>query len=164
MRAKPDMQFHSASPADSLVDEIKASHLLLELLKREQAQLIEANIDGLTMVAEEKAQMVAQLASLAKTRHQALASAGFAAEEAGMQKWLESPCATVAANTSWIELLTLARSAKEFNRTNGLLISKHLVRTQNALNVLRGNVQGGGFYGPDGQATARTGTRNLVVG
>jgi flagella synthesis protein FlgN len=158
------MQSSSTSPAHSLNDEHKAVHHLIQLLKQEQAQLIDADIDGLTVLTEEKAKAVAHMAELADLRYQALAAAGFAPKEAGMQEWLKSPSATVTADKSWNELLTLARSAKELNRTNGLLINKHMMRNQTALNVLHGNAPGGAFYGPDGQSTAKSTTRNLVIG
>lgn len=158
------MQAFGTSPADSLHEELKATAHLLQVLKQEQAQLVAANIDGLTAQTEEKAKIVARMSELARWRHSALAAAGFAAGEEGMQEWLKSPDATAAIGKSWKELLGLAQIGKELNRTNGLLIGRHMTRNQTALNVLQGSTHGGTFYGPDGQATNKPGGRGLVLG
>jgi flagella synthesis protein FlgN len=158
------MQSFGPNPADSLNEEHKATRHLIQLLKQEQTYLVQADIDGLTRITEEKAKVVNQMAELANLRYQTLAAAGFEPKEAGMQEWLKSPAATATASKSWMELLTLAQSAKELNRTNGLLINKHMMHNQTALNVLRGNAQGGNLYGPDGQSMQKAGTRNLVIG
>lgn len=158
-----------SSPVATLVEELDTAHHLQQLLQLEQTQLIKADIDGLTALTEQKATLVARMTELAKSRHRALAAAGFPAAEAGMQTWLHSiPAATdgsaAKARKSWIDLLALAQSAKQLNRTNGILINMHLARNQTALNVLRGNTQGGNFYGPDGQQSMKAAARGLVVG
>ncbi len=151
------------SPAHSLHEENHAARTLLDLLKKEQAQLIAANIEGLTTLTEEKNRLVSEMAALAAKRHQALATAGYEAKESGMQAWLASmPSATI--SEAWNELLALATVAKELNRTNGLLIGKHLARNQNALNVLKGGPQGQSLYGPNGQSTVKTTIRGLAIG
>lgn len=149
-------------PATSLGEEIGAGKALLQLLKQEQEHLIKADLDGVTVVAEEKAKTVARMTELALQRHRSLAAAGFEASEAGMQNWIRK--ADAAAGKSWNELLDIAREAKELNRTNGLLIGQHMARNQNALNVLQGTPQGASLYGPDGQATSKSTSRTLVVG
>lgn len=158
------MQAFGTSPADSLHEELEATHRLLQILKQEQARLVEADIDGLTALTEEKARIVARMSELARSRHSALAAAGFAAAEEGMQEWLRGPDATAAIGKCWKELLALAQSGKEVNRTNGLLIARHMTRNQTALTVLQGSAHGGTFYGPDGQATSKPGGRSLVLG
>ncbi|MES2934957.1 MAG: flagellar protein FlgN, partial [Pseudomonadota bacterium] len=96
-------------------------------------------------------------------RHMALEKAGFAPQDASMQSWLSNPSQT-AAIKGWNELLAQVAAAKELNRINGLLISKHMARNQTALNVLHTAPQSGNFYGPNGQSTITTSTRSLVVG
>ncbi|MBC7512976.1 MAG: flagellar protein FlgN [Herminiimonas sp.] len=156
------------SPADSLPQEQQAARVLIDLLQQEQAALISADIDSLTMITERKTPVVAQMSELATKRHRALATLGHAASEIGMQAWVESPQPGQAEHTqaaaAWTALLAMARQAKEINRVNGLLISSHIARNQSALNVLRVQTGGGNFYGPDGQATARGVGRGLVVG
>src|SRR4051812_40006900 len=159
------MHSSGISPADNLSKEGEATRSLLDLLKKEQAELIDANIEGLTALTEEKAKVVAHMAALAASRHQALVAAGYPAKEEGMQAWLQSQEADTSDHESWTALLALTKEAKELNRVNGLLVNKHMVRNQAAMNVLRTNTHGGNFYGPDGQSS-NTGlsTRKLVVG
>ncbi|KIF82166.1 flagella synthesis protein FlgN [Noviherbaspirillum autotrophicum] len=158
------MHASGTSPAHGLDEEQQAANSLLQLLQQEQAALVNADVDGLIKLTGEKAKLAAQMTQLAKRRHKALAAAGFDATEAGMQSWLGSSGATTADNKVWTDLLAVMQAAKEHNRVNGLLISQHMTRNQNALNVLQGNAQGGPIYGPDGQATTKIGSRRLVVG
>jgi flagella synthesis protein FlgN len=157
------MDSFGTNPAGSLSEENKAARSLLQLLQQEQDRLVAAKIDGLVELTEEKAKIVTRMTELANLRHSALASAGFEPKETGMKAWLEK-VASKTISKSWTELLSLMRHAKEMNRTNGLLISKHLVRNQIALNVLQGTPQGGNFYGPDGQAKPYASARGLAIG
>jgi flagellar biosynthesis protein FlgN len=153
----------ASNPAASLVEENQTVARLLQLLEQEQQQLIGANIDDLTVLMEEKAQIVIKMAELAKQRYRTLGEAGFEPQESGMQAWIDAS-KSIAAGKSWTALLELARNAKELNRINGMLIGKHMVRNQNALNVLQGGSQAGSFYGPNGQSTIKPGSRSLVLG
>jgi flagella synthesis protein FlgN len=151
------------SPADSLSEEHKTIRALTQLLQQEQAQLIEANIEGVAALTEPKARAAARMAELANLRYQALRAAGFEPEETGMKAWLASPGVSLTANQSWQELMELAETAKELNRVNGTLISKQMVRNQNALNVLQfGSLEGNHVYGPNGQ-TAHSGFGRHIV-
>ena len=158
----------ATSPADSLPQEQQAARVLIDLLNQEQALLIAADIDGLAMVTERKAPVVAQMSELATRRHRALAAAGHAASELGMQAWVAEKAngkpVFATAEATWIALLAMAKQAQEINRINGLLINTHMARNQSALNVLRVQAGGGNFYGPDGQSAARGMGRGLVVG
>ncbi|RJF98679.1 flagella synthesis protein FlgN [Noviherbaspirillum saxi] len=156
------MQNPGNSPAESLAEEISVGTNLLQLLKQEQDFLINADLEGLTGVTEEKNKAVARMMELALSRHRTLAAAGLEASESGMQRWTEAAPAAVI--QSWDQLIGIARQAKELNRTNGLLISQHMARNQNALNVLQGERPGGGMYGPNGQTATQSGRRTLVVG
>jgi flagellar biosynthesis protein FlgN len=158
------MQSSVSSPADSLADEVSAAGQLLQLLEQEQTYLVNADVEGLSRLTGEKANIVARMTELAKRRHRALAVAGFAADESGMSVWLNSAAATASANQSWNQLLTIAQQAKEMNRTNGVMINRQIARNQNALNILHGAPQGGAIYGPDGQSASQSGSRRLVVG
>lgn len=150
------------NPADGLDDEIKESNTLLQLLKDEQDVLIRADVEELARLTEEKNKSIARMAELAQRRHRVLAATGFEASEAGMKVWLKS--AAPAAARMWTSLLDVARQAKEQNRINGLLIGKHMARTQAALNILHGGQQAGNMYGPNGQSTGQAGSRKLVIG
>lgn len=158
------MQSFGTSPADSLDEELDGIRHLLQLLKQEQTQLVAANVDGLPALTEQKARIVATMSDLARVRHSALATAGFTAAEEGMRAWVQTPAASAATGKSWTELLTLAQAGKDLNRTNGLLIARHMARNQGALNVLQGGAQGASLYGRDGQTTNHAGGRRLVIG
>lgn len=158
------MQSSGTSPADSLAEELTAASGLLQLLEQEQARLADADVEGLSKLTGEKANLVARMTDLAKRRHRALAAAGFSADESGMPDWLHSSAATAGANQSWTQLLNIAQQAKELNRINGLMIGQQLARNQGALNILQGDQHGGAIYGPNGQSASQSGSRRLVVG
>lgn len=148
---------------DSLPEEGETMRRLLQLVEQEQALLLAANLEELASLTEEKAKTVARMAALAHRRHQLLATAGFDASETGMQAWIASSGASSARET-WREMCTRTAAAQELNRTNGLLISRHMTRNQTALNILQGAGQAGGFYGPNGQSTVKPPVRNRVIG
>ena len=153
----------STSPMTSLPEEQQVMTLLLELLKQEQAHLVSADIDSLTEVTAQKSALVGEMAALAKVRHNALGAAGFAAQESGMQAWMTASGSS-ADNRLWQQVLDLTRAAKEINRVNGMLINKHMVQSQGALNALRPNAQGGDVYGPSGHASNAPANRRFVIG
>jgi len=153
----------AASPMTSLREEHKLMTALLELLKQEQQHLLAADIEQLTELTARKAALVTQMAALAGQRHEALAAAGFPAQEEGMDAWLGSSDEAGAA-PQWSALLDVTRSAKELNRINGMLVNKHLAHTQGALNAMNPASQSGNFYGPSGQTTTNASSRRFVAG
>lgn len=161
------MPSSAAYPAAQLAEECQLASHLVALLQQEQACLIQADIDGLTGLTEQKSKAVATLSELAAARHHSLASLAFPANETGMQQWLSTASPTSREKRSWEELLEKMQAAKELNRTNGILIHTHMARNQSALHVLHGNAphaQGSTLYGPNGQSTAKPVGRGLVVG
>ena len=154
----------ASDPAASLPSEQRVTSALLQLLKQEQATLIEATIDGLTELTRVKATHIHELGVLAKQRYAALASAGFEANEGGMRKWADTQPGHSNAHMLWDGLLELATEAKELNRINGMLVARHLLRNQTELNILQGKPQNGNFYGPDGQSTGKGMGRGLGIG
>jgi flagella synthesis protein FlgN len=151
-------------PSHSLAEEKQATLRLVTVLQQEQ-NLLSGNgdTDEIAELIGEKARIVATMAGLADGRHKILAAAGFAAGENGMQAWLDQH-GTAADKQVWEELFTLAQSARELNRVNGLLIGKQMAINQNAMNILQGKTAGGTFYGPDGQSNVRTSSRPLGIG
>ncbi|MHB1676854.1 MAG: flagella synthesis protein FlgN [Sulfuriferula sp.] len=136
---------------------------LLELIQQEQALLVTNSIKDMQHLIDSKAKYISHLANLAHQRHLTLASNGLQADEAGMQIWLEQNNAAIV-NDSWQKLILKVQTAKEYNRTNGLLINTQLNRNQSTLNVLRGSNNTGSFYGPNGHTTRTTLPRSLLVG
>lgn len=153
---------HPVTPMSSLREEQRVITELLEVLKQEQQQLLAADIDGLTALTPRKSSLVNDMAVLASQRHNALGAAGYKAEEAGMEAWLAASGDAEAAPL-WSQVLEQTRQAKELNRVNGTLISKHLSHTQGALQALRPQAQGN-FYGPSGQPTSATPRRGFLAG
>jgi len=153
----------SVTPFSSLRDEQERMTSLLALMKQEQLHLVAAEIDAITEITTRKTVLVGQLSQLAAQRHQALAAAGFAAAEEGMDGWL-AQAGNPEAAALWAELLGTTREAKEQNRLNSLLVNKHMLHTQGALNAIRPPAQSGNFYGPSGQATSNTISRRVVIG
>ena len=152
----------SNSLLNNLRDEHKAMAQLVELIKQERVQLLEANIDKLNELTQEKSRLVAHMSELANRRDNALAAAGFTSKETAMKSWLST--AGSDAGAAWSALLSLTESAKELNRVNGMLINRHMSDNQNALNALHAAPQGSNVYGPNGQSTVKPVTRRLVVG
>lgn len=149
-----------------LNQEIGAARKLVDILQEEQNHLLSANIDRLEPLVAQKAALVVELSSYTRERHEYLKQAGRETTQAGMQSWLENEAGTAQAAQTWQELVTLSRSAKELNRLNGLLISSHLSRNQQALLILRGNSQPeAGSYGPDGHPSRVSATplRSVVT-
>ena len=161
------MMTPSVNPVSKLSQELDTARQLTHLLKQEQTLLIDADIESLSTLVQKKAQIMARLADLGASRLDALKQAGYAVEEASMQKWLNSslPASVnrAAARKSWDELSTLIHTAKEINRTNGLLIGTHASRNQATLQALQGNPSGQ-VYGADGQTSVQSSRRSLIVG
>lgn len=148
---------------ENLSEENQAIHSLMKLIQDEQALLINANIEEIKQIVEQKAQHVAKLAELSNKRHLILAMAGHQPDETGMQTWIQQNSAQTV-NDAWQALLSQVKAAKELNHTNGLLINTHLSRNQSTLNVLRGSTKTGNFYGPDGKTSSVTKSRSIVAG
>ncbi|MFD2272979.1 flagellar biosynthesis anti-sigma factor FlgM [Undibacterium arcticum] len=94
-KGKP-MRSPVPSPIDRLAEEHQAIVDLNQILEQEQAHLIQADIDGLNSLVDEKNRIVARMTALTNARHQSLAAAGYAASDAGMQSWLDHKGGTIA--------------------------------------------------------------------
>ncbi|MCE3604399.1 flagellar protein FlgN [Massilia sp. P8910] len=153
----------TASPSTTLPQELALITSVLELMKQEQQLLVSADTAGLAELTPRKAQVVVDITALAQQRYQRLAAAGFAADDSGMQTWVDSH---VEALPGWQALLDVTREAKELNRINGMLINKQLSHTQSLINAMRTPTSGGeaAVYGPRGQATPTGPSKRYVVG
>lgn len=149
---------------DALAEERRAVGSLVTLLRSEQGCLSQASVLALSTLTPEKAALVANVSELTRSRHRALADAGYAPDDLGMRAWLNSDAGRSSANT-WAETLELLRSAQELNRVNGLLIGQQLSRSQRLFNALQSAVRPAALYGRNGHATngAAVG-RGLSVG
>jgi flagella synthesis protein FlgN len=157
------MTSNSLLPSQTLADEKQVTSRLVAALQHEQ-DLLSGNgdADKIPEIINDKANIVANMATLADQRHKTLAALGFIAGENGMQSWIEQH-GSAEDKQVWEELFALAQSARELNRLNGLLIGKQMAINQNAMNILQGK-SNGSFYGPDGQSSLRSSGRPLGIG
>lgn len=147
---------------EHLIEENAVMRDLLELVEQEQSLLIQNNIKNVQQLLGKKSKYISELSALAHQRHLTLGATGQVTDESAMQEWLEQN-PSPAVKEAWQNLLSQTRAAKEFNRTNGLLINTQLTRNQNTLNVLSGSNSHGNFYGPNGQTTRSTPSRGSIV-
>ncbi|NHZ61000.1 flagella synthesis protein FlgN [Massilia genomosp. 1] len=155
----------TATPSTTLPQELALITSVLELMTQEQQLLVSADTAGLDQLTPRKAQAVLEMTTLAQQRHAHLAAAGFAADEGGMQAWMNRHGAADALS-SWQALLDKTREAKELNRINGMLITKQLSHTKGLINAMRTPTSGGeaGVYGKSGQAAPGGPSKRYVVG
>jgi flagella synthesis protein FlgN len=151
----------SSQPVSFTQDALLVSELIT-LLEREQAHLVKADVDAIEAVLEEKSLLLQRLNLVAKARYMLLQAHGFTSDESGMSAWLEKQ-AKKEITVAWANFQKSLAQAKELNRLNGTLISKHFNRNQELLNHLQGNSDVNSVYGPDGQATSKGPSRSGLI-
>lgn len=154
------------NPAARLDEELGAMQALRDLLQQEQAALSVADASACEALLSHKAALVAQLATLAAERHQALGDVGQAPNEHGMREWLKQ--ATEASDTHealapWEALILTTREARALNQTNGALLLQLRANNQLALQSLRGHRETDG-YDPGGQPHPVRHSRARAIG
>jgi len=139
---------------------------LVDLLHQEQTVLSQAPtlelMDEINQLTQKKHQVIRDVAQLAQLRTKELLRSGFKPEETSVQKWLHGK----AEKECWAKLVEQITKANEFNRVNGLLITRHLARNQSTLDVLYKNQQAGSapaLYGANGQSDAQRSNGRGVV-
>lgn len=135
---------------------------LLEVLKREQASLVIADADAIEALMEEKSTLLQHINATVKNRYQALAATGFEANENGMVAWIKQQ-AKSEIQAQWAIFQKTLHQAKEINRLNGVLISKHFNRNQQLLNHLQGNSSKNDVYGKNGQTKSQSPSRPFLT-
>lgn len=156
-------EHNNPSPSLTLLKEQQSMQQFIQTLQQEQALLQASQIDHLPDLLKQKAEIIAAITSATDTRYKALEALSLEASEAGMRAWLASH-GTEEDRAAYDELLSVATTAKELNRLNGLLIGKHMSHNQQALDSLHTTLQGGKFYGPDGQSNLKSTGRELGIG
>ncbi len=139
--------------------EIATLQSFCTLLEREQQLLGKGEIDALPQLVQEKNELAAALAAVAKQRATALAATGLAADRAGIAAWFAAHPTATRARTDWSLLLSLATQARELNRVNGELIQLRMQHNSLALEALLGVTNTLGLYGSDGQSSLPSGRR-----
>lgn len=135
---------------------------LLAVLTREQGHLVKLEVDAVEAILEEKSVLLQRLNLTSRSRYEALAAKGFDANEAGMEAWIQKQ-AKKDISAAWANFQKALNQAKELNRLNGLLISKHFNRNQELLNHLQGKSSTDSVYGRDGQANSKAPARSGLI-
>ncbi len=135
---------------------------LLEVLTREQSSLVMADVDAIEALMVEKSELLQSISITAKGRYDALATKGLMPSEVGMVEWLKV-YANAAINESWVNFQKTLSQAKEMNRLNGMLISKHFNRNQQLLNHLQGSASTADGYGKNGQVKSKSPSRGVLI-
>ncbi len=134
---------------------------LVSLLEKEQASLVDMDIDAIEHILDEKSTLIQNIAETSKSRHAALAKAGFDADENGMANWIR---AHERDHSAWEKFQTNLEKAKELNRVNGQVINQHFKRNQQAINQLQGKPanNNAGLYGANGQTSSMNHSRGVL--
>ena len=139
----------------NLKRELEAFRQFLQILSAEQAALLCGAAEELTELAQRKNERVIELTQLAETRNLYLTDLVGSTNQLGLDAWLDTydPTDKHRAGRLWLDLIDLARAAKDLNQSNGQLIHTRLAHNQEALSVLLGaNAGSSKLYGADGQA------------
>jgi flagella synthesis protein FlgN len=138
-----------------------ATQDFIDILRREQNALQQADGSLLRPLATEKSELAQQLAQLADARNRWLAMLGYLQDRIGMERALQD---SPAAAEAWQKLLRLAETASHLNKINGILVGQRLRYNQQRLSALQAaanSAQTVGLYGADGQPQPFSGGRRL---
>lgn len=131
---------------------------LLHDLQAEQTALVSADLDTIERMVDSRVELLQALGAAANDRYEALAAAGYEANEHGMAEWLKQQSSAVL-DKAWLVFQKDLIQAKELNRLNGVLINKHFLRNQEKLDALHGKSAAPQFYGKNGQAQSSGSSR-----
>ncbi len=139
-------------------DEQAGLQAFVALLQREEALLVEGQIDALTALAEEKTSLYRALQRLSDDRTVMFARLGAKVSNENIRIVLANSPDALAA---WDVVVALAGEAKERNRVNGQLITERLQNNQQALSTLLAAAEHPQIYGPDGQSRPTASSRHF---
>ena len=148
-------------PIAGIANERDAVRVFIDVLRREQHALQQADVSVLLSLAAEKASHAQQLAELAQAREQWFAVPDSLEDQGDMERRLaDHPTAAMA----WQELLQLTETAHQINEINGILVNQRLRYNQQRLSALQAAARGlhdNGLYGANGQPQIFSGGRRL---
>ena len=142
--------------------ELAAVDRFIETLQREQAALVNIDVNALMSITPEKLKQAEQLNRLAQSRTSSLASLGIVNDRLQVEAWLTTQTAEL--GTVWHKLIEAARTAQQLNQTNGVLIETQLKNNQQVLNTLAGAANQASVYGADGQARTSYSSTQRTLG
>lgn len=127
-----------SSPVEAILrQQFDALQAFDRLLAAEHACLLQAGVDQLPALTEQKTAHLAALEAVEQQRQ-----AAFRQDAAASRSAL------------WAQVQTLAKQASQANQRNGAMIMALARNTEGALHILRGASDGVGLYGAQGQGQA----------
>ena len=148
-------------PIAGIANERDAVRVFIDVLRREQHALQQADVSVLLPLAVEKAGHAQQLTELTQAREQWLAMSDSLEDQGDMERRLaDHPTAAMA----WQELLQLTETAHQINEINGILVNQRLRYNQQRLSALQAAAHGfhdNVLYGSNGQPQIFSGGRRL---
>jgi len=136
-----------SSPAENILrQQLDALQTFDRLLVAEHACLLQAGVDQLPALTEQK---TAHLAALERIEQQR--QAAFRQD------------AAAGASALWAQVQALAKQVSEANQRNGAMINALTRNTEGALHILLGTAQGAGLYGAQGLGQAGGAAARLLV-
>ncbi|MBC3880150.1 flagellar protein FlgN [Undibacterium sp. LX40W] len=151
--------------ANIVAQEVELMSALVQLLKKEEEVLVDNTPDKLETIVLEKNTLLTQIIALEKNRNSSLSQSGLSPDAEGMNLLFSQLSTSSDVQNNWERLLNLSSAAKENNRTNGILINRHMVRNQTTLNILQQNDQTASVYGADGQSRVNSNSgRGIIAG
>jgi flagella synthesis protein FlgN len=145
-------------PTRSINAECEATRTFIEILRREQSALRQAEVSILLPLAQEKAHQAQQLAQLSEARRRWLVMHDHPTDRSGVENGLRN---FPGAAKAWQELVQLAETASQLNKINGNLVGQRLRYNQQAIAALQEATHSTGVYGCDGHAQPFSGGRQL---
>lgn len=132
--------------------ELENTQFFIDLLGREQAVLIEGNVERLSWLVAEKDRIVQQLFELGFRRDQYLATFGLPAGADGVKTWISRNQAAIRVPNSWNKLVERVHEAKRVSRENSVMVSSWLQHTRRTLSALQSATGQAMLYDPRGLA------------
>lgn len=141
--------------------ESKLMQALIGLLEREQKILVSNDISAIEMLMDEKAPLLQKINAASQMRYRELKAKGFVPNEAGMETFIQAEN-NAQTKSAWIVFQRSLGLAKELNRVNGVLISRHFTRNRETLHDLQGSHSARMIYGANGQHAINTYSSNSL--
>lgn len=147
-----------------LKTETAAWQALADTLTQEEAALVAGDADPLAALGAAKLKQLQAVGDHARNRLADLQRAGYSADRAGMEAWLDR-LGQPELRACWQRLGELERQTQAINERVGTLIDMRLGATRQALNVLlhAASSQGAGLYDNDGLAVSGLGGKPLTA-
>ncbi|WP_224555660.1 flagella synthesis protein FlgN [Pectobacterium versatile] len=122
-------------------------HELDAVMSEEQTLLCAGHINSVALqqVTDNKTSLLATMKHLETRRHEAEYTLKLQAPYDGIEQL----------SAYWQQVQELTRRLNDQNKHNGLLLSRHIAYTNEAINILKPR-HGQGLYGPDGQSKGVT--------